>query len=735
MNHSGSIPSGTVTFLFTDIEGAGYVFKTVGDAFCAAFSAASEAVSASLDIQRTLQSRAWQVPGGIRVRIALHVGEAESRDNDYFGPTVNRVARLLGATHGGQTLLSLATAELVKDTLPDGASLLTLGSHRLKDLSLPLQVYQLLHLDLTSEFPALVTPDNRLNNLLPQPTELIGREKELGGILDLIKRGNVRLLTLTGTGGTGKTRLAVQVAAEMVEAAEHGVFFVDLSVTNEPEQVISIMAQALDVREGMGESRPLVDILKDYLKRKEMLLLLDNFEQVLAAGTFVAEILASCPELKIIVTSREPLHVRGEREFPVPPLSLPSRSDSQSVEKLTQYESVRLFVDRAVAVKSEFKVTNETAPAVAEICIRLDGLPLAIELAAARTKILPPQTLMERLTDRLRLLKGGARDLPARQQTLRGAIDWSYDLLDEGEKNLFARLSVFSGGCTLEAAEEVCAIGGEWEFDVIDGLASLVDKSLVRQSVTGGEPRFWMLETVGEYARDKLEESGYGHTIRGNHAEFFLDLAEEVDPKLRGPDQMKWFDCLETELTARAAGTIEERYKPDECEEAVGLFRQAGDLWGISRALHSIGTEYLINNEYGKARSLYEQSIIGAREAKDRQLMLNCYLRLSQVCMHEKTYRKAAEYQKDALQIAFDLKTVRLISYLIHMLGQTARGENMQGKAARLFSAHETIAKAYGTPNENVESSYYSENFPAEWAQGLTMNLEQAVEYALEDAE
>ena len=436
----------------------------------------------------------------------------------------------------------------MKDALPKGMSLLALGSHLLKDLSQSQQVYQLLHSSLTLEFPALVTLDHRPNNLVPQPTALIGRETELAGILDLINQEGVRLVTLTGTGGTGKTRLAVQVGAEMVETLEHGVFFVDLSLTNEPEPVVSIIAQTLDVREGMGENRPLVDILKDYLKRKRMLLILDNFEQVVEAGTLVAELLASSPELKIIVTSREPLHVREEREFPVPALSLPSRSEGQWVGKLTQYESVRLFINRAVAVKPDFSLANETAPAVAEICIRLDGLPLAIELAAARTKILPPQTLMQRLPDRLRLLKGGARDLPARQQTLRGAIDWSYELLDEDEKRLFARLSVFSGGCTLEAAEGVCAIGEEWDLDIIDGLASLVDKSLVRQTDSGGEPRFWMLETVSEYAREKLEGTGYGDSVRSNHAEFFLDMAEEADPKLRGPDQITWLDRLDAEF-------------------------------------------------------------------------------------------------------------------------------------------------------------------------------------------
>lgn len=573
---ASNIPTGTVTFLFTDIEGstklwedhpaqmkvdlaghdgllrraietnAGHVFKTVGDAFCAAFSFPSEAVSASVEIQKTLQSAQWQVPGAIRVRMAMHVGEVESRDDDYFGPTVNRVARLLSAAHGGQTLLSAAMAELVKDALPNGMSLLALGSHRLKDLGQPQQVYQLMHPDLAREFPALLTLDSRPNNLLPQPTALIGREKELANILGLIRQEGVRLVTLTGPGGIGKTRLAVQVGAELVDEFEHGVFSVDLSILDDSERVLPLIAQELKIKEPMGEGRPLKDILQDSLKNKKLLLVLDNFEQVLSAGPRVAEFFGAVPALKLLVTSREPLHVRGEREFPVPPLSCPPRGKAETIDRLAQYEAVRLFIERATAVMPDFEVTNESAPAVAEICARLDGLPLAIELAAARLKILTPDALLERLADRLQLLKGGARDLPARQQTLRATIDWSYNLLDVEEKRLFARLSVFVGGWTLDAAEYVCK-GSTPELEILDGVASLVDKSLVRREETEDRPRFTILETIGEYAREILKDIGELESIGQRHARYFLDLADEAELELHGPNQKRQIDMLDRE--------------------------------------------------------------------------------------------------------------------------------------------------------------------------------------------
>jgi class 3 adenylate cyclase len=466
-------PTGTLTFLFTDIEGSsklwerhpkamqtalarhdeilrdaieqhgGYVFKTVGDAFCAAFPTVPDALEAALQAQRRLLSSQWEQTGPLRVRMALHSGAAQERDGDYFGPPVNRVARLLSAAHGGQVLLSLPAQELVRDQLPAGTDLRDLGAYRLKDLFRPERVFQLSAPELPSEFPLLMTLDAYRNNLPLQPTPLIGREKEVSEVCERLSRPEVRLLTLTGAGGTGKTRLGLQAAAELTEEFEDGVFFVSLAAISVPELMVSAVAGMLGVKEAGG--RPLLESLEDYLGEKNILLMVDNFEQVLEAAPMVTELLSGAPNLKVLATSRIPLRLYGEHEYSVPPLALPDPERPPPVEHLTQYEAVRLFVERARAVKVDYSVTNESAPAVAKICARLDGLPLAIELAAARVRMLPPQALLARLSNRLKLLIGGARDLPTRQQTLRGTIDWSYDLLQEDEKALFRRLSVFSG--------------------------------------------------------------------------------------------------------------------------------------------------------------------------------------------------------------------------------------------------------------------------------------------------
>jgi class 3 adenylate cyclase len=414
-----SPPTGTLTFLFTDIEGStgmwdrsrqamqaalarhdellrrsieehgGYVFKTVGDAFCAVFPTAPDALEAALDAQRLVLKERWAESDPLRVRMTLHTGAAEERDGDYFGPPVNRVARLLTAAHGGQVLLSLPTQELVRDQLPKGTSLRDLGEYRLKDLFRPERVFQLLAPELPSEFPPLRTLDAYRNNLPLQPTPLIGREKEVSEVCQRLSRPEVRLLTLTGTGGTGKTRLGLQAAAELTQQFDDGVFFVSLAAIRDPQLVVPAMAGTLGVKEAGGQ--PLLESLEDYLGEKHILLMADNFEQVLEAASNVAELLSGAPNLKVLATSRIPLRLYGEHEYSVPPLALPDPEQPPSVERITHYEAVRLFVERAQAAKADFSVTNENVPAVAEICYRLDGLPLAIELAAARIKVLSPR--------------------------------------------------------------------------------------------------------------------------------------------------------------------------------------------------------------------------------------------------------------------------------------------------------------------------------------------------------
>ncbi len=571
------LPTGTVTFLFTDLEGSttrweqqrqamqsalarhdaimrdtirahgGHVFKSVGDAFYAVFTTAPDAVAAAVRAQALLNGEVWdQALGALRVRMALHTGAADERDGDYFGLPLNRVARLLGAGHGGQILLSLATHELVRDQLPAGAELRDLGEHRLKDLIRPERIFQLGAPDLPRDFPPLRTLDTLPNNLPLQPTPFIGREREVETVRQRLGQPEVRLLTLTGPGGTGKTRLALQVAADLLDAFPDGVFFVNLAPLTDHALVPSAIAAILGVTEVAGQ--PLDATLKRFLHDKHLLLLLDNFEQVLPAAPLVTELLAAAARLTVLLTSRAVLGLYGEQDIVVPPLALPDLQHLPPLERLSQYEAVRLFIERAQAAKADFTITNENAPAVAEICHRLDGLPLAIELAAARIRLLPPQALLQRLSSRLKFLTGGGRDLPARQQTLRGAIAWSYSLLDAPEQQLFARLAVFAGGRTLEAVEAVCNAEGDLEMDVLDGVASLVDKSLLRpEAGAGSEARFVMLETIQEYAWERLEASGEAEGVRQRHAAYFRQVAEAAETEQNGVQWPRWLERLEAE--------------------------------------------------------------------------------------------------------------------------------------------------------------------------------------------
>ena len=585
-------PTGTVTFLFTDIErstalwehhpdamgGAlarhdalmraaitehgGYVVKTMGDAFHAAFSRAPDALAAVVDGQRRLEDEPWGNVGPLRVRMALHTGAAEERDGDYYGPTLNRAARILAAGHGGQILLSQSTAELAHDGLPDDWSLRDLGQHRLRDVIRPERISQLVVPGLPADFPPLRTVDARPHNLPAQATRLVGREPDVMAACERLLSPDVRLLTMTGPGGTGKTRLALRVAADLLDhasagsgsvpsaAREHafpdGVFFVALSPIGEAAMVAPSIAQALGVRDEGGGG--LVETLKSHLRDKRLLLVLDNFEQVVAASPLVAELLAAASGLKVLVTSRIVLRVYGEHDFPVSPLAFPDPRRLPSTSGLSLYPAIALWIERAQAVKPDFVLTDENVQAVTEICARLDGLPLAIELAAARARLLSPDAMLARLHRRLPLLTQGSRDLPIRQQTLRGSIAWSYDLLDEAERALFVRLGVFAGGFTLEAAEAVGAVGGDLAIDVMDGTASLIDKSLLRQETqSDGEPRFVMLETIREYALEQLEAHGEAATARRRHAEYYAGLAEQAEPELHGSHQVAWFERLERE--------------------------------------------------------------------------------------------------------------------------------------------------------------------------------------------
>ena len=559
------LQTGTVTFLFSDVEGStrllerlgelyrdvqdrhaaivraaiveghGREVSTEGDSFFAVFVSPSGAVGAAVWAQRELEATRWPEGVAVRVRMGIHTGEGVLGGDNYLGLDVNRAARIAAAAHGGQVLLSDATRGLVERSLPPGTRLRDLGDHRLKDLARPERLYQVVIEGLEQDFPPPRTLDARPHNLPAQLTRFVGRRAEIARVIELVA-GN-RLVTLTGPGGTGKTRLALQVAAEALLSFGDGAFFVDLSAVTEPELVPATIARALAVREEPGRST--IETLADHLQGKEILLVLDNFEQVVDAAPAVLEALLSAASgVKALVTSRVPLHVYGEQEFPVPPLALPDPDHLPQLEALAQLEAVALFAERAAAARPDFALTRENARAVAEITARLDGLPLAIELAASRVKLLSPERLLARLEQRLPLLTATDRNVPERQRTLRRTIEWSYDLLDPPNRRMFSRMAVFAGGADLEAVEAVANPEGELGVDTLDALVTLVDYNLVRMVDAPESERFGMLETVREYALERLAEGGEEPAVRRRHVEHLIRIAEGAADALAGPEQV-----------------------------------------------------------------------------------------------------------------------------------------------------------------------------------------------------
>lgn len=569
------IPSGTVTFLFTDIEGStglwerypqqmqsafrrqeailretvaqfgGYTYKMIGDAFQIAFETAPSALCAALETQRRLHAEPWgETP--IRVRMALHTGVTEERGDDYVGPELNRLGRLLNAGHGGQVLLTQAVYDLAQDHMPCDSSLCDLGVHRFKDLVRPEHLYQLEAPGIPSEFPALKTLEAFPHNLPIQLTSFIGREAEMLGIRLILKVDKSRLVTLTGSGGTGKTRLALQVAADLLESFKDGVWLVELAPLADPELVPQSVATAVGARQVPG--KPLITMLIEHFRPRQLLLILDNCEHMLdACASLSNSLLQACPDLQVLATSREILGMSGEVPFRVPSLSVPDLRQVLPLEDLTRSEALRLFVERATQALPEFRLTPDNAPAIARICKRLDGIPLAIELAATRVRLLSVEQIASHLEDAFRLLTGGSRTVLPRQQTLKASIDWSYNLLTGPERLLLVRLSVFAGGWALEAAEKVC--GEEDQLDVLPLLSQLVDKSLILTgSSAAGLYRYRLLETIRQYAREKLAEIGGGERVHNLHLDYYLDLVRQATPHLRSKEQVVWLDRLEIEL-------------------------------------------------------------------------------------------------------------------------------------------------------------------------------------------
>ena len=605
MNYRG-LPSGTLTFLFTDIEGStkllnalgtdrfhevlavhtgalrgafadgGTEVRIDGDALFVVFDSAPKAVQAAAAAQRAIAAARFPHDAVVRVRMGLHtgVGTPASREAgaDYVGIDVHRAARIANIAHGGQVLISGATAMLAGQDLGPGTTLRDLGEHRLKDLAQPERIYQLVIDGLPRDFPPVRSLDRTPNNLPVQVTTFIGREEEIARGLRLLD--TTRLLTLTGPGGTGKTRLSLQLAAEAAPAFPDGAFWVPLAPLSDPELVPSTIAHSLGVSVS-GKETPLARVI-EHVREKRMLLVLDNFEQIMPAATTVSSVLGAGPGVKVIASSRAPLRISGEQEYPVPPLDLPDPERLPSLEALAQSDAVRLFVERARAVKPDFMVMAENAAAVAEICYRLDGLPLAIELAAARTKLLSPQAMLPRLKKGLDLLASASRDRTDRQRTLRGAIAWSYDLLDDGLKTLFARCGVFVGGAMLEQLEAVCGPVSEIGGDVLDRLSELLDNSLIRQIEAAGEPRFRMLVTIRDFATERLDASDEAQQIHHRHFDAYLALAESAAPELQGKDQRRWLDLVELEhdnMRAALECAISERRVDEASRLVLALWR------------------------------------------------------------------------------------------------------------------------------------------------------------------
>jgi len=510
---------------------SGMVLKNTGDGMIAVFTLAPSALSASLAVQRALTRESWDTPVPIRVRMGVHAGDAEAGEDDFFGPVLNRAARIMAASHGGQVLASATIVDLAGDGVPEGASLLDLGVHRLKDLTEPEHLYQLVHPDLIRDFSAPLTLEISPNNLPYQTTPFLGRDDELNTIETMLMAPGNRLVTIVGPGGAGKTRLGLQVAAELANRFKDGVFFVDLAAERDADSAFEAVIRALELPASSGDP---LDVLRSRLVDSEMLLLLDNFEQVTEAGPGVVTLLQSCPRLKTLVTSRETLRVRGEHVFPVPPMALPDPRDR--LAGIAQSAAVQLFTDRARSVRPGFTLTPENASVIAGICLRLDGLPLAIELAAARMSLFTPETLLERLQDRLDVLGGGGRDLPDRQRTLWGAISWSYELLDDAERRAFEMMSVFSSA-RLEAIEAVASETLE-SMDLFETLASLVDKSLIRSEDIAGDRRFSMLLMIEEFAAERLAVAPeFERAVRRAHAGYFCRFTADLNEGLRGPER------------------------------------------------------------------------------------------------------------------------------------------------------------------------------------------------------
>jgi predicted ATPase/class 3 adenylate cyclase len=801
------IPAGNITFLFTDIEGStklsqdfpeklhvalerhnqilkevmesynGFIYDMIGDSFFCAFENAVDTVKAAVQIQTELKKEIWD-EAVIKVRIGIHSGSAEWNGERYMGYiTLARTARIMEAAYGEQILISNNTHSLYLEgskTQSKKKSEIKSSSHRvfevnfrdfgerrLKDVIEPIRLFQIESDGLREEFPPLKTLDARPNNLPIQLTSFIGREKEMKFIKEELKLH--RLLSLTGAGGAGKTRFALQTAAEVIDEFENGVWFVDLSALKDIALLSSTMITALGIKEESMKTSD--ETLIDYLKDKEILIILDNCEQLINACALLTErLLSSCPRLKMISTSREAMNCGGEFTYRIPPLTQPDPNQNNTPEELIQYESVRLFIERALSVNPNFRVTNENAPALAEVCSRLDGIPLAIELASARTKILSIEKIYERLDDRFNLLTGGKRTALPRQQTLRALIDWSYDLLSESEKILWSRLSVFNGGWTLEAAEEVCSDETIDKNDILDLLSQLTEKSVIIYD--GTKDRYRILESLKQYGIEKLSER---NEIFIQHLNYFLELSEKAAPELKGENAKIWLDRLEanhnnlqsaiewgvsnanTEKAAQVASALGKfwntrgyffigiklfeiildksndlsktekalilnwigiynkylgKYKQSQkfFKESLELRRELRDNHGISVSLNSLGNVTYFIGDYEQAQKYFEESLELRREIGDKYGIASSLGNLGNLAYYRGDYLQAQMYFEESLILSRDLKANILIAGLLFSLGGVALSCGDYEQARKYYAESLILYRETGDKHGIAES-------------------------------
>jgi predicted ATPase/class 3 adenylate cyclase len=871
--------SAVTTFLFTDIEGStrlwerepermqpalachdalartaveshgGTVVKMTGDGLHAAFDQPLDAIGATLQLQQALTDPAATNGVALRVRCGLHLGVVERRDNDYFGNAVNRTARIMGVAHGGQVIVSQAVVDRVADRLPAAVALRDLGAVRLKDLARPERVYQVMHPQLRQDFPALRSLEAMPNNLPQQITSFVGRERALAEVRQLLS--NTRFLTMTGVGGLGKTRLSLQVGAEVLDDYADGVWFVQLAPLSDARLVPQAVASVLGVKEEPGRSAQ--EALLKFVKDRQLLLILDNCEHLAHACAELAKaLLQSGAQVKVLASSRESLHVVGETTYPLLTLAVPDPKQDLPVAALTQYEAVHLFRDRALAAQPVFQVNHENAAALADICHRLDGIPLALELAAARVRALSVETIAERLSDRFHLLTGGDATALPRLQTLRACLDWSYDLLTEPERALLGRLAVFAGGWTLAAAEAVGTGGEVDKSHVLDLLTYLVQKSLVEFDAEGG--RYRLLETVRQYAGERLEESGGGEAARERHRDYFLALAEEAEPKLTGPEQTEWLQRLEEEhenLRAslewsfvevgsggglRLCGALHRFWETrghlsegrDSClrvlgkagvkermperakalntagvlaqhqgdypaaraqleeslairrelgdrrgiagslgnlgnvakdqsdfasarallEECLAIQRELGGRWGIGRSLNNLAVIVYEQGDFASARSLYEESLAILRELGDRSGIAVALGNLGSVRFEQRDYPAARALYEESLAIRRELGDRFGIAVALEELATLVAALGGSLHAARIWSAAERLRAEISSPLPPNERPRYDGTvakaraalnddaaFDSAWQEGRALTLEQAIEFALQQAQ